>query len=340
MTTALQKVKLLTGQLMPFTATLAASPDRTNTITLSSSAFGLLNTNDVITIGESYLRPSAFQFTVKSLIDGTGTSLSLTRNLTFGNSSIPGPSGLFVFKIQPDSFIVGRHGSGNSSTTLLSVTSTADSYVLPTSKGAFRLKLTFGDQEVVGQSCLRYDSMDWEFQNAINALQVDFDGDGVYTRSDWDHVNVTRSGDGSVGSGYGYTYTLRFQGPPLTFGRSEALGNSEPVLEILDDSRYGGCSGLNSTLTESTVQVNYRDNVGRTVWSTLNSTTTQIQPGDYLRLPKSATPYQLYQVQAVSPFAITVDRPMSTFTVPQSNLLNLLVLVGIITSLPYYRSLL
>lgn len=59
---------------------------------------------------------------------------------------------------------------------------------------------------------------------------------------------VSRSGDGSLASGYGYVYTLAFTGPGLTFGSSVVLGASEAAVEVMDEGHYGGCSDLNTTM--------------------------------------------------------------------------------------------
>ena len=70
---------------------------------------------------------------------------------------------LNVFLVQPDSVVVSRHGSGNSTSTVMTISSSADSYVDPANNGYFRLKMTFGTKVMThphryphSYPCLRY----------------------------------------------------------------------------------------------------------------------------------------------------------------------------------------
>lgn len=58
---------------------------------------------------------------------------------------------------------------------------------------------------------------------------IDFSDDGSLGSQDQDHVNVTRAGDGGASSGFGYAYTLTFEGRPHYRGLSSALGNQAEV---------------------------------------------------------------------------------------------------------------
>ena len=157
-------------------------------------------------------------------------------------------------------------------------------------------------------SCLKYNAAASDVQNAINNMGFDFNGDGGYSIADYNHVQVSRSGDGSLTSGYGYVYTLGFTGPGLTFGSSLVLGNSEALVEVIDEGHYGGCSDLNNTVGYNLgLAVAYASaSSGALVWSTTTSTQGLLQPGDMIRLPSSATPYRVYRVLDTTKYTVQV----------------------------------
>ena len=217
-------------------------------------------------------------------------------------------------------------------------------------------------------TCLKYNAAASDVQNAINALGFDFNGDGGYSIADYNHVQVrhsnphstfrymhppskisappdltnllysmtptlppaqvSRSGDGSLTSGYGYVYTLGFTGPGLTFGSSLVLGASEAAIEVMDEGHYGGCSDLNNTVGFNLVglAVDYATaSSGALVWRTTGSTQGTLQPGDMVRLPTSATPYRVYRVLDTTKYSLQVDMPLVPFGVPQAAGFNLTV---------------
>lgn len=186
--------------------------------------------------------------------------------------------------------------------------------------------MTFNNKESISATCLKFNAQAVDFQNMINTLGFDFNGDGMVTAADANHITVSRHGDGGVLSGYGYTYKLLFSGPPLTFGSSLVLGDSQPSLEILDEGHYGGCRDLNvtsigsiqSTTINGTsyngIAINYAASVGKITWTSLTTTLGYVQAGDKLRLPTSASPYILYTVTSTTEFTITVDTPLIAFT--------------------------
>ena len=320
---ALNSIDALSAQLMPFTATVYSA--MTNQLTLSSSIFGILRVGQTVSFSDRTY-PNSRHFTVTKIV--SSTSILVNANVSLAQLSLPSYTGttLNVFLVQPNSVVVARHGTGNSTSTALTLSSTADSYVDPSNNGYFRLKLTLGTREAVSSTCLRYNAAAADLQSAINAMGFDFNGDGAGgTLADYNHVNVTRSGDGSLASGYGYVYTLRFTGPANTFGTSVVLGDAQPLLEVIDAGHYGGCHDFNSTGAPA-VAVAYASTAGgSTVWATTSSTQGVVQVGDMIRLPASAAPTQIYRVLATTKYSIQVDSPLAAFNVPQLPGFNLTV---------------
>jgi hypothetical protein len=324
---ALQSMDVISSHVMPFQVEVYGS----NTVLkATSSIYGIIGVGSVISLKESDdPTASSYHLTVVRILDAV--TFIVNENVL----QAVGTTGLYVFIVESNSVQVSRHGTGNSTAFKLVVTETADSYVPPTSGGFYRLKMTYGNRQIVSQTCLKFDAAASDFQDMINTLGFDFNGDGADFSGDNDHVTVTRTGDGSVSSGYGYAYTLLFGGPLLTFGRSDVLGYSDPTLEIMDEGHYGGCQELNSTLEDSIVTVNYKASVGLFTWYTTNTTLLNIQPGDRLRLPTSASPYKLYLVTATTAHSVTVDTALTAFDGPPADSFNMTLNV-IHGSLPEY----
>ena len=325
---ALQNVDILSAQLLPFTVTaIGGGSYGTNALTLSSSAFGILSVGQTVSFSDRTY-PGPHHFTITKMI--SATVVLVNGNVSISSVSLPTYTGtsLHVFLVQPDSVVVSRHGTGNSTSTVVTISSSADSYVDPANNGYFRLKMTFGNKEIVSATCLKYNAAAMDVQNAINNLGFDFNGDGGYSIADYNHVQVSRSGDGSLSSGYGYVYTLSFTGPGLTFGSSLVLGNSEAAIEVMDEGHYGGCSDFNNTmgfnLNGLTVDYASASN-GALVWRTTATTQGVLQPGDMVRLPTSATPYRVYRVLDTTKYSLKVDMPLVPFGVPQAAGFNLTV---------------
>jgi hypothetical protein len=137
---------------------------------------------------------------------------------------------------------VARYGTGNATNQVITITQTADRLVpLDSALLYYKLKVTINNVEKVSSSCLKYHSSAQEMQNALNALvqssSYDFNSNGN-AADDNDHITVSRNGDGSITSGYGYSFNLNFAGPQLYFGRSNILGNSAPQVQIINEGLY------------------------------------------------------------------------------------------------------
>lgn len=323
---SLQAMDVLTSHIMPFKMSVQ---NFGKTLVSTSSIFGILTVGSVISLSATN-EPSPNHLIITQIVNARTVIISTTSpNYPVGTAD------LIVFIVESNSVQVSRQGTGNSTAMVLVVTETSDTFVPASSNGYYRLKMTYADKEIVSRTCLKYDALASDFQGVINSLGFDFNGDGTYSLADNDHVNVTRSGDGSVISGYGYAYTLTFRGPELVFAHSDVMGYSDPTLEIMDEGHYGGCNELNSTISASIVEINYVNNVGKKTWFSSISTLGYIQPGDRLRLPASSAPYKLYLVEGVTANRIIVDTPLTPFAGPPSNDFNLTVVV-VKGSLPEY----
>lgn len=121
---------------------------------------------------------------------------------------------------------------------MVRIVATSDKAVKVDDKGYYKLRITYNGEQSVTPYCINYHASASELQDAINSHQLDFSSDGSYSSdSDNDHIIVSRNGDGSVTSGYGYTYTLQFSGPTLYSGRSSVLGNAPIAVEVVDEGK-------------------------------------------------------------------------------------------------------
>lgn len=97
------------------------------------------------------------------------------------------------------------------------------------------------------------------------------------------------------------------------------MGNSQPVLEIIDAGHYGACTDLNSTYVSS-IHIAYDSSKGLSTWKIAEGLTSgYIQAGDRVRLPASQAPFQTYLVLDVSNLTVTVDKPLAPFSTEPSN---------------------
>lgn len=195
----LQGVSALTDQLLPFTVSTTSS---SSVLVASSSVFGILEVGSIVNIPS----PSAQYLTVTKINSGLKFEVSPAVNKPFNTGSLQ------IYLYQENSVQVARYGTGNTTATVITVTSTADQYISSASKGFFRLRMAYNGTDALTTSCLSFNTTAQQLQTAINLLGFDFNGDGTHSVLDYDHVTVTRSGDGSVTWGYGYVYTVTFGG--------------------------------------------------------------------------------------------------------------------------------
>ena len=106
--------------------------------------------------------------------------------------------------------MVARQGTGNSTNTIVQVTATSSGAVVDSTFGGYlKAKMSLDGVEKAS-TCINYHATAQEVQDVINAMDFDDNGDGTAnTGDDNNHIKVTRRGDGSVTSGYGYIYDQR-----------------------------------------------------------------------------------------------------------------------------------
>ncbi len=149
--------------------------------------------------------------------------------------------------------------------------------------------------------CIPYGATASEVQGAFNRLYVDFTDDGVLDYHDLDHVRVSRDGDGSKASGYGYAYTLEFSGRPHYRGLSTVLGDMEQV-EVVGVGAAGGCSDLPTDDLELLLGVSASTNFSngeRSIAVVGDSLSGVLRPGDSVVVEGSSRPGRVYTVAAI-----------------------------------------
>lgn len=301
LTQALQSLVPLNHVDLPFSVTIISS----FLLRASSSIFGILQVGDNITLGSNL----TLFYPITNIFNGTYLEIypSATQTLSAGST------GVNIGLVTPSAVIASRKGTGNSTMELISLTTTADSYVISGAGGFYRIAVTFAGIQRTSY-CLDFHAAAADMESAIDNLGFDFNGDGVYSTADYGHVMVNRQGDGSASSGYGYVYTFRFSGPALAFGRSDVMGASSPVIEVLDEGHFGGCFDLGG-VDAASILIDARLSNGMYNWTTYNGLYTEgiIQPGDRLRVPNSVTPNQTYTVIATDgQTRIIVDGALQT----------------------------
>ncbi|KAL9190302.1 hypothetical protein ACHAXT_007513 [Thalassiosira profunda] len=131
----------------------------------------------------------------------------------------------------------------------------SDAEILESSDGLYKLTVEF---EGVSAStpCLPYGASAEDIQQAVGSL-FDYNQDGVIDSLDADHIAVSREGDGSTSSGFGYTYQFLSNGSSSSIGPSGVLGSNAPKFSVVDIGVAGGCvdygvEGAHVTDTAST----------------------------------------------------------------------------------------
>ncbi|KDO31357.1 hypothetical protein SPRG_03974 [Saprolegnia parasitica CBS 223.65] len=140
----------------------------------------------------------------------------------------------------PDTVLVSAHGSGTSTTELQQLVLASNAPVVNGANGYFRLALT-NNGATATTSCLNYGLSATALQTALNGLSNVMSG----------HIVVTSSGDGSAASGYGFQYTIAYNGN-LRVGLSNVLGNVAPL--VVFSMGTGACSPVTSGLPSIYVQ--------------------------------------------------------------------------------------
>lgn len=148
-------------------------------------------------------------------------------------------------RLQTGDVIVARQGNGNSVTEVQRLRMTSSSEVTMGNTGLFQIMFTIED-DIFTTSCLSYGISADDLQTRLNGLAT-FGAAG-------NHINVTRSGDGTSSWGFGYEYLINFRGP-ISGGFSRVLGNMLPI-EVINVGEYpcGAVVGGNPALIVETVR--------------------------------------------------------------------------------------
>jgi hypothetical protein len=257
---------------------------------------------------------------------GEGIALSVTPKVFVGaGQGVPKAD---VTKVDMNAVHVRRDGFGRGSVEVQEIHVTANATVPPTANdqaGLFRLAWRFPKWKAQGSDghswsdgemdsgeyiekvteCIPYDADAQLVQGAINRLLIDFSDDGQLNYQDLDHVNVTRSGDGSSSSGYGYTYQLKFGGRNHYRGLSTVLGDVSDV-RVGGYGAAGGCADLRPTTEAlvSGVTVQTQNDTSGNSAVLLNENDVDLRgilrPGDRIRVEGSEDPWRVYTVAAIN----------------------------------------
>lgn len=151
--------------------------------------------------------------------------------------------------------------------------------------------------------CLAFHATAEDVQDAINDLALDVTEDGEVDYHDQDHVQVTREGDGTAASGFGYTYTVSFAGRPHYRGLSTVLGAVDE-LKVVGVGSDSGCSDVAATVeqvlgfTLDTLNVSRFEGTRSLVPS--SDVRGKLRPGDRIRIAGSLDESQIYTVSAIN----------------------------------------
>lgn len=195
-------------------------------VALSNGMFvdGRLERGDIVHVSGSYGGNDTEHVIDSISADGMSVTFESSFRAVSGTG---GTERATVTRVIPDSVVVSRSGTGKSVTEVQRIVITATSEVTPLDgQGFFRLQWAHDGKEEVTE-CLEFGAEASTVQAALEGLGYDLDGSGTsFDETDEGHVIVTRQGDASESSGYGYEYTFEFRG---VAGVSTVVGNVEQL---------------------------------------------------------------------------------------------------------------
>lgn len=195
-------------------------------VPLSEGMFadGRLKRGDVVHVTGSYGGDDSEHIVESVSTDGVSVTFESSYRAASGTG---GQEVGNVTRVLPESVVVARSGTGKSVTEVQRLILTAPSEITPLEgQGFFRLQWAHdGQQEMT--DCLEFGAEASTVQEALDALGYDLDGSGTsLEEGDEGHILVTREGDATSSSGYGYEYTFKFRG---VAGISTVVGNVEQL---------------------------------------------------------------------------------------------------------------
>lgn len=221
---ALNEIPIPSSMLTLNTSGMDVFPSAEVPLTTGFFVDGYLARGDIVHVSGSHGGDDV-EYTVESVpADG----LSIFFEDSFRAASGTGGAGSAALsRVVRNSVEVARSGTGKSVTELQRIVLTATSEVTPLDgQGLFRLQWTHdGDKKLT--NCLEYGAEAHTVRDALEALGYDLDGSGTsFDEGDAGHILVTRNGDASASSGYGYVYIVEFRG---VAGVSTVVGNVEQL---------------------------------------------------------------------------------------------------------------
>lgn len=185
---------------------------------------GRLKRGDVIRVSGSYGGDDSEHVIESVSTDGRSVVLESSFRAASGSGGL---ENAMVSLVVDDPVVVARSGTGKSVLEVQRLVLTATDGVTPlTGQGFFRLQWTHGGEEGMTE-CLEFGAEESMVQAALEGLGYDLNGSGTtYEEGDEGHILVTRNGDGSALSGYGYSYLFEFRG---VAGISTVVGNVDQL---------------------------------------------------------------------------------------------------------------
>ncbi len=189
-------------------------------------------------------------------------------------------------------FVDSFTDNGESAAELTVITVFSSSEVIDSNEGLYKINVEF---EGVSRAttCLRFRASAEDVQQEVGSL-FDYNRDGIIDASDRDHVTVTRTGDGTSTSGYGFSYEFLSKGSITSIGPSAVLGSNAPIFSVYDVGADGGCvdSGVEDALITSSASTTDETNTISLGLDVIMSVTA----GAKLRASSSLRPSKVYFV--------------------------------------------
>ncbi len=208
-----------------------------------------------------------------------GTSVTFNEYISCDTTS--GLAGAHVF--MNNAIEVVRSGAGNGITEIQKVTIAATSPASPQpGQGFFALRLKLRESSTTWwtTNCIEYGATAEAVQVELDALDPSIVG----------HIVVTRLGDGSAKWGYGYEYTISFEGK-LAESTIPVLGDI-PEMQVIQPESCGDVGEILDALTV-TASVAFGSK-----YVTMSNTVSQVlRPGDRVSIDSSLRFYTVSRVE-------------------------------------------
>ena len=191
------------------------------------------------------------------------------------------------------------------------------------SRGTFKLEFSLRG-EIHHTQCLPYGISANAMQSELNGI-FDFNGDGVIDHNDVNHVLVRRRGDGSVRSGYGYTYTFESTGSKSVAGVSNVLGTFSPKVKVLGLGSTVGC--VNVGVIEKVVTSSGTTTHQSISIENIDVTQYPLRAGSRIKIDGSSVD-KMYTVSRVHQTSSTIELLEPFQGLSQANSASILEIIG------------